>query len=346
MTTKKVLAMIVSLSMLATVLVGCSSSETTQADDDQPKIAMVAAGVFGDQGMNDAMLNGMNMFTEETGIPVTSVEVTETSDHAINATNFAQQGYDVIIMGGSVSEIIPEIAEQYPDTHFILNKGTIDDMDNVTSVQFDEGSSAFLAGAFAVLMSEYLGDSNQIGWVGGMRIPDLEVSRYAFVAGTEYMGGSCTAVYVGDFTDIAKAQEIALQMYNSGSYIVQGFAGAASQGVYQAGESMPDDYYTMGCATGQFNLSPEKIVASSVVNYDVEFNNLLLSFVENGTLESGIVISDLTTGGTGMKYSPEIGDIIPQEIIDEIATLEKAVISGELAVPTTEEAYDAFTARR
>lgn len=327
---------------------GSVQSQTPQSEVETPakdlKIAMVAAGVFGDQGMNDALLEGMKMFTEKTGIEVTSVEISEFSDHALNARNFAQQGYDLILMGGPVSEIIPEIAQEYPDTHFLLNKGTIADMPNVTSVQFDEAGGGFLAGAFAVLMSEELGAEPKIGWVGGERIPDLEKARYAYSAAVEYMGGQCNVVYVGSFVDIAKGKEIAMQMYNSGSALVQAYAGGASNGVYQAADAMPENYYALGCATGQFHLAPQKILASSVVRYNEYFAAMLEEYEKSGVMEPGLVVADIASGGTGLRYSPEIGDKVPDNIKTKIKELESQIISGEIKVPTNQEEFDAFLA--
>ena len=306
------------------------------------KIAMVAAGVFGDQGMNDALLQGMTMFTEATGIEVISVEISEFSDHAINARNFAQQGYDLILMGGPVSEIIPEIAAEYPDTHFLLNKGTVADIDNVTCVQFDEAGGGFLSGAFAVLMSKEMGVEPKVGWVGGERIPDLEKARYAFSSAVAYMGGTCDVVYVGSFVDIAKGKEIAMQMYNDGASFVQAYAGGASSGVYQAAEAMTDGKYALGCATGQFHMAPTRILASSVVLYHEYFATMLTEFVETGAMESGIFVANVSTGGTGLRFSPEIGGEIPANVLAEIAELEAKIVSGELAVPTSEEEYNAL----
>ena len=344
---KRFIATGLAVVMAAMMTVGCSGTEKKAEESvaegkKEFKIAMVAAGVFGDQGMNDALLNGMKMFTEKTGIEVTSVEISEFSDHAINARNFAQQGYDLVLMGGPVSEIIPEIAAEYPDTHFLLNKGTVTDMENVTSVQFDEAGGGFLGGAFAVLMSKSLGGSDTVGWVGGERIPDLEKARYAFSAAAKYVGGDCNVVYVGSFSDIAKGKEIALQMYNGGASIVQAYAGGASNGVYQAAESLDDNYYAMGCATGQFNLSPNKIVASSIVRYDDFFSAMLEEYVKTGKMEPGLVKADLINGGSGLKYSPEIGDRIPEDVKKQIEEIEKKIISGEIKVPTTEEEYNTF----
>jgi len=339
---RKYVSGLLAATLVAVSVCGCSEAADGSEVKKDYKIALVAAGVFGDQGMNDALLHGMELFTEQTGIKVTSVEIKEFSDHAINAQNFAQQGYDLVLMGGPVSEIIPEIATEYPDTHFLLNKGTIGDVPNVTSVQFDEAGGGFLAGAFAVLMSEQLNGSKTVGWVGGERIPDLEKARYAFSAAARYMGGDCNVVYVGSFSDIAKGKEIALSMYNSGSSIVQAYAGGASNGVYQAAQSLGEEYYAMGCATGQFDLAPDKIIASSVVKYDDFFSFMLSDYAKTGSMESGIVRADLTSGGTGIRFSPEIGDKVPEDIKKQIEELEAKIVSGEIKVPTTEEEYNIF----
>jgi basic membrane protein A len=346
---KKWTSMLLILAIGFVSLTGCSSNTASDAPADNSatpakdlKIAMVAAGVFGDQGMNDALLEGMQRFTKETGVEVTSVEISEFSDHAINARNFAQQGYDLILMGGPVSEIIPEIAQEYPDTHFLLNKGTITDMPNVTSVQFDEAGGGFLAGALAVLMSEELGVEPKVGWIGGERIPDLEKARYAFSAAVEYMGGQCNVVYVGSFVDIAKGKEIAMQMFNDGSAFVQAYAGGASIGVYQAAEAMTDKRYALGCATGQFHLAPDKILASSVVRYDEFFAQMLSEYIKTGAMEPGLVIADIASGGTGLRYSPGIGGDVPETVKAKVAELEAQIISGELKVPTNQEEYDKF----
>lgn len=352
---KKKISLLLTTVLLAAALAGCSGQGTAASgsengskeekeDGKTPKIAMVAAGAFGDQGMNDALLNGMKLFTEKTGIEVTSVEISEFSDHAINARNFAQQGYDLVLMGGPVSEVIPEIAEEYPDTHFLLNKGTIGDMDNVTSVQFDEAGGGFLAGAFAVLMDKELGGTGKVGWVGGERIPDLEKARYAFSAAAQYVGGECSVIYVGSFTDIAKGKEITLQLYQEGARVVQAYAGGASNGVYQAAESTDDSHFAMGCATGQFELSPNKIIASSIVKYDEFFAKMLEDYAAKNAMDSGIVKADIKNGGTGLKYSPEIGDKVPESVKAEIQKLQDQIISGELLVPTTEEEYNKFIA--
>lgn len=320
------------------------SATEPAAGDKEWKIGLVAAGKFGDNGLNDALKAAVDAFTADTGIPVTKVEVSELSDHAIHARNFGEQGYDMVIMGGTVSELMPEVLEDFPDTHYILNKGTVDGYDNCTSIQFEEPQAGFIGGAFAVMMSEHLAGVNKVGWIGGMRINDLEMCRYSFQAGAHYAGGEAVESYVGDFQDIAKAKELALQMYGEGMVIVQAFAGGAANGVYQAVESLPEGNFAMGAATGQFNLSPERILASHIIKTDEYFNEVCKQFIA-GEMPAGIIKAGLKDGATGIRISPLIGDQIPQEIKDKMAEIEAKIISDEIVPPTDEAAYNAYIAK-
>lgn len=348
---KRLFAIVLAAGMMLSLLAGCAQNANStnggetgeDTGDKEWKIGLVAAGTFGDNGLNDALKKAAETFTENTGIPVTCVEVNEFNDHEIHARNFGNEGYDMVIMGGTVSEIMPPILEDYPDTHFVLNKGTVDGYDNCTSIQFEEPAAGFIGGAFAVMMSEYLGGPSEVGWIGGQRIADLELCRYCFEAGAAYAGGKATAAYVGDFTDIAKAKELALQMYNDGMVIVQAFAGGAANGVYQAVEGLEEGKYAMGAATGQFELSPDRIIASHIIKTDEYFATVCQQFID-GQLPSGIVKAGLADGATGIRISPNIGDLIPQEILDAMDEIEQKLISGEIVPPTTEEELASYLA--
>jgi basic membrane protein A len=335
------------VSVLLLSLVSCSKKADTLATTEvntekQWKIAFISGGLFGDQGMNDAMLSSIESFTKESGIEVTSVEVSQSTDTMINLTNFAEKKYDIVLLGSNFSDVIKEKSDIYTDTVFIINKGSINE-DNVISIQFNEPDGAFLAGAYAALQTKLLGGKPVVGWVGGMRIPDLEISKYAFMAGAKAFGADTNTVYIGNFQDSAKSKEMALQMYNDGISIIQSFCGGAASGVYQAAEAQDDKHFAMGSATGQFYMS-DKIVASQVVNYDKYFDKVLLNYIENeGSVNSELLVGTLTNNGVGIKYAPTHGDMATTEIRNKIDLLKEAVVSGQIIVPTNEETFNNFT---
>lgn len=346
---KKLLGLFSILLIVLIVSTSCTKVDSTSKGEAsqtvkqrQWKIAFIAGGLFGDQGMNDAMLKGVKDFSDKSGIKVTSVEVSESGDTMINANNFAEQNYDLVLMGSNYSDVIGETAEAYPKTTFIINKGSVHG-DNLVSVKFNEPDGAFLAGAYAALLTKELGGKPTIGWVGGMRIPDLEISKFAFKAGAKVFGVDTNTVYIGDFKDSAKSKEITLQMYNDGIKVVQSFCGGAASGVYQAAESQPEGNYALGSATGQFHMS-DKIVASQVVNYDIYYQQILASFVENnGEIDSQLLEGTLANGGVGIKYSPKHQDVATKEMREKIESLKQKVINKEIKVPTSEESFNKFS---
>lgn len=340
---KRFVAVFLSVLLLLGTLAGCGSKEAGSSGEGKKeyKIGFIAAGKFGDKSLNDVAHEGILQFEKESGIKVTCVELSEFSDNAVNAKNFGEQGYDLVIMIDTVSEVMADIVGLYPNTRFVINKGTIE-APNVTCIQYDEAQAGFLTGAFAVLMSKELNGSNQVGWIGGLRIPVLESSKYAFKAGAKYFGGEVVDAYIGSFEDVAKGKELALQMYGSGMSIIQAYAGGASNGVYQAVETLGQGNYALGCATGQYDLSPERILASQVIKTDEYMKKICEDFVA-GKLEVGTQLVQLGDGGVGIKYSPFIGDRIPQSVIDAVSQVEQKIIQGEIKVPMTEEEFNAFT---
>lgn len=312
---------------------------------EQPvKIAFIIDRL-GDNAANDESYRGILEFEAETGIKVTTMEAPQIQDHDISARTFAQEGYDLIIDGTSfTSDIYDGLAPEYPDSHFVIVDGTVDGRENVTSLRCNPEEAAFLTGAFNVLMNEALGGEKQAAFIGGMRNPDLERSQYGFTAGAEYVGGEATVVYVGNFTDVAKGKEIALQLYNKGMKLVQAFAGGAGMGVYQAAESL-EGVYAMGGAAGQFHLS-DSIMASQVKLTGNPVYDVCMEFLEHGDIEGGIWQFGVKEDAVGIRYNPIHEDKIPEEIKEQIQELEEKVITGELIPPSSEDEWIQWEAQK
>lgn len=331
----------------ATMLTACggtaTGAEKADAAGTGEKDIQIAFIIdrLGDNAANDESYRGIQEFEAETGIKVTTVEAPELQDHEINARTFAQEGYDLIVDGTSfTSELYEAIAPEFPDSHFVIVDGTVSDQENVTSLRCRPEEAAFLTGAFNVLMNQEMGGENKAAFIGGMRNPDLERSQYGFTAGAEYVGGEATVVYVGNFTDVAKGKEIALQLYNNGMKLVQAFAGGAGMGVYQAAESMGDSVYSIGGAAGQFNLS-DSIIASQVKLTGNPIYDSCMKFRDGG-LESGIQMFGLKEGAVGIKYNPLHEDQVPEDIVKQINELQEKIVNGELVPPSTEDEFNAF----
>lgn len=311
------------------------------------KVALVptVAGI-GDEAFNDAVYAGMTQYCDENGIELTVVQPQELQDFSVNFTSLGEQGYDLVVTcENSINEILSEVAPEFPDTHYVVTEGSVADLDNVTCLQFRTQDIGFLCGAFGAEMSRALGGDGTMAWVGGVRNPLSESTQFSTQAGAAYMDGECKTVYVGSYSDAPTAKEIALQLYNEGCPIVAAFAGGSNAGVFQAAETFAEGKYAMGAATGQFHLSPDRIIASNVKALDTYLYNVCGQFAA-GELPSGIVVGGFADAAIDLRYSPNsaLSGLIPQEVSDKMEALKGKIISGEIVAPTTQEEYDAFIA--
>lgn len=346
---KKVWIMTAVLLGTAVLMAGCKAAGAAASLDGTDKegmqIALITTSAgLGDEAWNDTNYSGVKQYADEHGIELTLVEPAEMQDITNSASLLGQKGYDLIFISeNTASEYMADIADKYPDTMFVLPEGWITDRDNVVSIVFSNNEVGFVCGAYAALMNEHLNGSSAPGWVGGIRNPILQQTEYSTLAGARYVGGDLNIVYLGSYSDIPKAKEVAYGMYNDGCGIVAAYAGAASSGVYQAAEAFDSGKYAMGCATGQFHISPERIIASNVKSIDTVNYEICREFAE-GTLESGEYIASLSNGGVSIRYSPEeeLNQLTPQEIKDQISEIAEKINSGEIVPPTTEEEYHTF----
>lgn len=342
---KKVIALITAAALLTVSLVGCGGKEekasADAADGNQSlKIAYLTENL-GDNGFNDEAYTGIERYMEDNNIKIDVVETKGLQDYEINARNFAQDHYDLILVtSASAEELIIPLAEEYPDSRFVIADGTVDDVENITCWESRVAESGFLLGVFNVLMNQHLGGDAKAAIILGMRSATLERTQYSFSAGAEWVDGEATTVYVGSFSDPAKGKEIALQLYQADMKLIQAYAGGSGLGVYQAAETMPEGYWALGAAYGQFDLS-DRILASMTKNAGNIWYDVITSFSE-GTLQNGIVSYGIKEGGVGIKYGPNSEGIIPQEIKDQVKELEDKIVAGEITPPQTEAEYLAF----
>jgi basic membrane protein A len=121
----------------------------------------------------------------------------------------------------------------------------------VTSVDFIEEESAFLAGVVAGMLTvdtsiPNVNEQKIIGAVGGDVDPVIDAFMFAYENGAKYVDPEIAneRKYLGDWEDTAKAKQATLQLYDLGADIVFQIAAAAGMGVLQA--SGERDLYSIG----------------------------------------------------------------------------------------------------
>ena len=120
-------------------------------------------------------------------------------------------------------------------------------------------------------------------------------------------------------------------MYDQGADVVFQVAGGAGIGVHTAAAEF--DKYSIGVDANQNALQQGNILASMLKNIGVSLENAVNEYA-SGELAFGEVNEyGLSNDGVSLTFEDN-GDIVPQEIQDEIAGYAQQVIDGEIEVPT------------
>ena len=367
---KKSLGLLLVLSLLI-FAAACGDGET---ESEKLKVGLiVSAAGANDNGYNEFAVNGLNEARERYDI-VTKV-VDTAADVPGSLAILATSGYDLIFsLEYSFEALIrndgsgKSIAEQYPDTTFVIFNAFANTNDdgskvhpNVVEVLFKVNEGAFLAGALAVMVNEnqeiLLGDeyrftptdqARAVGFVGGSASPGIHVFGDGFIAGVNYMAEEMGVSYdyystyaAGFASSPANVQTIS-SYYDLGCNFVFAAAGG-SVAVDLRNEARKSGKIAVDGDSNQDATVPGSVLTSVLKNTDVPVLDITGRFVDQKidalrgshiyyALDSKAAgITDLSVIESHIKDSDEAVTAW-QEIKSRIADIEKAIASGAVNV--------------
>ena len=321
--------------MAAAPLAGALSRVPALAQEPVVVTMVTDTAGLGDQNFNDLAKRGLDQAVEEFGVQGEVIESRDASSYIPNLTQAAEQSDLTVAVGFLLTEAVTEVANQYPDENFLLIDA-VSEAPNVQGVLFREQEGAFLAGVLAGLMTE----SNQLGVVGGIKIPPVVRYAVGFEAGARSVNPEVAVVvaYADTFSDPALGKELTLAQYNQGVDIAFPVAGATGIGSFEAAKELGEGYWVIAADTDQSQLGAEHQLGVSEKGVDTALYLAAQQVVE-GTFAGGEQSLGLAEGGVGLG-SPH--ESVPQEVLDTIAQYEQAIIDGAIVVPADEEQLAAF----
>lgn len=313
---KKLVSVLLSTAMAATLLAGCGGGQTAEttaaqaapeadasAQAESPaadapaeglKIAIVSSPSGVDDGsFNQDNYNGILAFIESHPDATVTPVREETGDTAaaIQAVADIVADYDVIVCCGFQFAAIGSLAVDNPDVQFLLvdsnptdAEGTEVTCDNVYAMTFKEQESGFFAGLAAALESQ----TKKVAVVNGIAYPSNVNYQYGFESGVNYAnekyGTGVEAVEIASYagTDVTNT--------NVGGNYVGSFADEATGKV--VGKALIDAGCDVlfvaagGSGNGVFTAAKEadgvKVIGCDVDQYDDGANgsdNIILTSV-------------------------------------------------------------------
>jgi len=345
----KVLFLVVSMLMVASLLLAAcqpaAPAEEAPAEGgaDVFKVAMLTdlGGLSGSEdtkGFTDLCWDGLLKARDELGVEILLIESREQADYEPNLVKAAEQGYDYVLgCGYLLTDAINAVAPRFPETKFAIVDSVVDG-ENTESIVFSEHEGSFLVGAIAAGMSE----TGTIGFVGGMEGPLIEKFEVGYMAGALAINPDIEVLsaYAGSFTDAAKGKELALGQYNKGADVIYHASGGTGLGVIEAATQM--EKYAIGVDIDQDALSKGFVLTSMLKHVEIGVFNSIKDTVD-GKFMGGVRVNDLKANGVGYSELKFTKDKIPAELLAKVDKLAEMIKAGDVVVPETMQALDAFT---
>lgn len=329
------------------------------------KIVFLVNGNLGDKSYFDLGAAGMDQIKAKYGDAVETKVIEMGTDQTKWMATFqdvSEADWDVIVgCTFEISDIIAEIAPQYPDKTYILIDGVVPydkgGYDNVYSVVFNQNEGSYLAG---ILAAGLIADGTipadwgkTIGFLGGMDIPVINDFLVGYIEGARSVTPEIKVAiaYAGSFNDAAKGKELALAQYRAGTAI--GFNVAGLTGLGQLAAAKEAGRYALGVNSDQEAIFKEsdpemaaKVASSMLKKVDVTLVRAFDLFVA-GTLPKGKVESiGLKEDAVGLVETGNYATLAKDELKAKVNAAKAAIIDGTIKVSSgfalTPEALNAL----
>jgi basic membrane protein A len=336
---KRILSM-----MLATVLMlsmtacgGSGEEAGTTAEKSDFKVGLVTdVGGVEDQSFNQSAWEGLKRAEEELGISVAYLTSTTDADYAPNIETFVDEEYDLIVcVGYMLAEATREAAENYPDQQFAIVDDTSNaDLENVSCLMFRAEQASYLVGYVAGMMTE----KDTVGLVLGMASDTMHLFGYGYTAGVLDANPNAKILQANanSFGDPALGSTLATNFITNDADVI--FHAAAATGTGVITECDAKGAMAIGVDSDQNYLAPETVITSAMKRVDNAVYSVCEKLV-NGTLDGGVTMYDITNEGVDIAPTTTL---LPEEVITAVEDVKGKIVSGEIEVPTTKEAFEAI----
>ncbi len=329
---KKLIAILLTVSMIACLFAACGGGET-QSKDEGLTLALVVAGNFGDRSFYDSSNEGATRLEAE-GVTVKRIECGNTghTEQIYNAADAA----DIVVLVGWEFYDVAAVAPEYPDVRFIwIDNATDEPVSNVLNITYAQNEGSFLAGYVAAKMSQ----TGVIGAMGGEDQATINDFIVGYKQGALYANPEIQVevIYSNSYDDPAIGKECALTLHEKGADVIFQIASKCGDGVFEAAEQ--GGFYAIGVDSDQKYIAPETIICSMRKNVGDSIYDAVMQYMAKGDgcgLFGTTWVADMATGYVGLSYGEADA---PQQVSDEIKAeveeLAKKIVDREIVVDTT-----------
>jgi basic membrane protein A len=300
----------------------------------RPRVAVIFSGKAEDQSWNQFMYNDVQALADEGKIEISIAEDVSPADFERVATDYADQGYDLIV--GHTSDYVEpaiKVATAYPDIHFAIT-GATDFLPNLAGLNNWGHQTSALAGALAAMMTK----TGVVGIVGGFASPTQFVYHEGFKFGVYMVNRDsleadsnarqvkCLETFTGTWFDAALGYEAGIAQMDQGADWIYITLSGPGFGVIQAAQET-GKAKVIGSFVDMNEFAPE-VVVTSVERHAARPLLAILTDIQNGTFTGKDYSFDHTNGGTALSPFHNFDDQIPDDVKARLADYEQKIVSG------------------
>lgn len=318
---------------LSTMMAAAFATVSTiaMAADFKPAVIYDMGGKH-DSSFNEGVFNGITRFSEETGVEVMELEVTNEAQRQQFMEKMVERGATVILgVGFAQADAINAVAEANPEVNFSIIDVNWLDQPNLRQYAFKEQEGSYLVGIAAAMASE----TGTVGFVGGMDIPLIRAFACGYKQGAksasadikviENMTGTTPAAW----NDPAKGAELTQSQIDRGADVVYQAAGGTGVGVIQAAADA--DKLAIGVDSNQNHMAPGNVLTSMLKRVDVAAYETLKDAM-SGDFETGVRNLGIAEDGVGWALDEHNAELVSDEMKTAIETASDKIKSGEIVV--------------
>jgi len=290
-------------------------------EEEKLKVAFVYVGPVGDLGWSYAHDQGRLALEELPYVETTYSEiVAEGPDAERVVRDYAQKGYDLIFATsfGYMDSVIA-VAEEYPDTLFEHATG-YKTADNVSIYDGRGYEGWYLAGITAGHMTE----SNILGYVAPYPIPEVVRNMNAFALGARSVNPDAEVhpIWIYSWFNPPAEREAAQALLDIGVDVI------ARESDSPEPDKLAEEagVYAVGYNAIAPDVAPNAVLTAPIWDWGVYYKQTAEA-AYNGEWETHAYWGHMSDGI--LDLAP-FGDMVPQDVQDEVNAAKEQILSGEL----------------
>lgn len=327
------------LTVFAFILMACGSASPvatpTAAPTDIPvklfRVAVIMPSAVNDIAFSQSMYDALNRIQTEMGGAkkmefVYSQGMFVIDDATAALQTYASQGYDLVIAHGSqYGPCIQEVAPKFPKVSFIWsNASKPTNLPNVFDLTAAAQEGGYVNGVLAAALTK----SKVIGIVGPVEVGESKRYIDGFKAGvaTTNPEVQINVSYIGSFSDVVKASEVAAGYISANADIMTGTGQMVIGPIGKANES---NVLWFGTQSDQTSPAPKIVVANQVYHWEVILRQVIAT-IQSGKLGGESFDINLANGGEVIEYNS--GYVLPAEVKASGDRTIQGIINGTIKV--------------